>query len=143
MDKLHQQDPVVAWVREQLDRLESRSHLDINCGDGSLCLTLAAEGLDCLGIDPDKGNIEKCRMAAEEKAIDVIYDIGTIKELPKLYFETVSLLDASKKDIKKIDRGMYVFVSGRKDLRKEILKHGEIRESNKLNGRFNFLYVRK
>ena len=45
--------------------------LDLGCGHGALCLTLAEQGYRCVGIDIAAGNVTLARKAAESRGLDV------------------------------------------------------------------------
>lgn len=86
----------VAWVREWVHTLGSISHLDIGCKDGYTCLTLTAEGVECVGIDPSVDAIEAAKEKAEATGYDVSYKAGFLEDIdpsntPR--FETVSCME--------------------------------------------------
>jgi SAM-dependent methyltransferase len=50
------------------DEFKAQSVLDIGCGTGTLCLLLAAEGFDAIGVDPAEAslNVARLKPGAEE-----------------------------------------------------------------------------
>lgn len=109
----------VAWVREHVHNLGSQYHLDVGGKDGYLCLTLAAEGIDCIGFDPNEAAIEEAKLKAQEAKIDVDYHLGFLEDIPvKFKFDTVSMLEVIEHVVdpeialrKLAELGRYVFIS--------------------------------
>jgi 2-polyprenyl-3-methyl-5-hydroxy-6-metoxy-1,4-benzoquinol methylase len=84
----------VAWVRDNVHELGSQFHLDIGTKDGYLPLTLTAEGIDCVGVDPSSDAIEEARLKAREAKYDVKYIVGYLDDIePKFKYDTVSMLE--------------------------------------------------
>jgi 2-polyprenyl-3-methyl-5-hydroxy-6-metoxy-1,4-benzoquinol methylase len=86
----------VAWVREHVHKLGSEYHFDVGCKDGYLCLTLASEGINCLGIDPSEDAIEEAKLKKKElKLDDVGFSVGFIEdfEFDNMHFDTLSMLE--------------------------------------------------
>jgi len=84
----------VDWVRGHVLKLDARTHLDVGCKDGYTALTLTADGIDCVAIDPSADAIE----AAKEKAREVDYDVTYITTMLEDYktfhkFDTVSMME--------------------------------------------------
>ncbi len=94
--KAHQVLDRIAWAREWVHKLGSQYHLDFGCKDGYFDLTLAAEGLDCIGIDPSVDAIEEATLRSRELGLDdsVSFNVGTVEAFKLGYkFDTVSLLE--------------------------------------------------
>lgn len=84
----------IAWARDWVHELDSQNHLDVGCKDGYFCLTLAAEGVDCIGIDPSSDAIEEARMKASEAKVPVTYAQGFAEGLSdQIRADTVSCLE--------------------------------------------------
>jgi len=84
----------VAWVRKWVYELASQAHIDIGCKDGYTCLTLAQEGVDCVGIDPSEDAIDEAILKANETDTDVVYRKAFAKDMPEgIYADTVSCLE--------------------------------------------------
>lgn len=93
--KAHQVLDRVAFAREWIHKLGSRYHLDFGCKDGYLDLTLASEGINCIGIDPSVDAIEEGALRAKELDVDnVTFKVGTVENFDNKYrFDTVSMLE--------------------------------------------------
>jgi 2-polyprenyl-3-methyl-5-hydroxy-6-metoxy-1,4-benzoquinol methylase len=93
--KAHQHIDRIAWARQKIHELESTYHLDVGCKDGYLCLTLAAEGIECLGLDPCEDAIEEALFKASQAKLDCSFRAGFIEDLPQpaFTFDTVSALE--------------------------------------------------
>lgn len=84
----------VNWVREKVHGLDSKYHLDIGTKDGYTCLTLAAEGVDCVGVDPSEDAIVEAQTRALERDIDVTFWTGFLENMEsKFVFDTVSMME--------------------------------------------------
>jgi 2-polyprenyl-3-methyl-5-hydroxy-6-metoxy-1,4-benzoquinol methylase len=84
----------VAWVRKWVHELASQTHIDVATKDGYLPLTLAAEGVECIGIDPSEDAIDEADLKATEAEIDVTYKVAFAKDIPEgVYADTVSALE--------------------------------------------------
>jgi len=84
----------VAWVREWVHRLRSKYHLDIGTKDGYTCLTLASEGVRCLGIDPSVDAIEEATLRARERTIDAVFQVNYLEDIePTIKFNTASMME--------------------------------------------------
>lgn len=109
----------VAWVRDKVLELDSKYHLDIGCKDGYTCLTLTADGLDCVGVDPSTDAIDEAKLKAREADLEVTYIVGFLEDVkPEFYFDTVSLMevlehviDADKALEKLTTLGRYVLIT--------------------------------
>lgn len=117
--KAHQVLDRVAWVREHIYKLGSKFHLDVGTKDGYLPLTLSAEGVECIGVDPSVDAIEAARSKAEQANIDVTYVTGLLEDINENYvFETVSMLEVLEHVVdpdlviqKLLRLGNYIFIS--------------------------------
>lgn len=84
----------VAWMRSWVHELGSESHIDIGCKDGYTCLTLQAEGIDCVGIDPSSDSIEQARLKAQQARLDVTYLEGFGEDIPEgIFADTLSIME--------------------------------------------------
>lgn len=119
--RAHQVLDRVAWVRDWVHKLDSRYHLDVGCKDGYTCLTLASEGLSCIGIDPSEDAILEAHTRALE--LDIAqYAHFTPKFLedlePNSLFDTVSMMevlehvvDAEQAVAKLAKLGRYILIT--------------------------------
>ncbi len=55
--------------------------LELACGTGRICLALALEGLDCVGVDISPAMIESARHKAKAARLDVELRVGDIRDL--------------------------------------------------------------
>lgn len=86
----------VYWVREWVHTLGSMKHLDVGCKDGYTALTLTAEGVECVAIDPSVDAIEIAKKKAEATGYDVKYQVGFLEDIDPEntpQFETVSCME--------------------------------------------------
>jgi 2-polyprenyl-3-methyl-5-hydroxy-6-metoxy-1,4-benzoquinol methylase len=88
----------IAWARKWVHELASRTHIDCGCKDGYLCLTLGAEGVECVGIDPSEDAIDEARLRVSEGirnlATEPTFLLGTGEDLPDgVHADTVSCLE--------------------------------------------------
>jgi len=84
----------VAWVRENVHRVDSRTHIDVGSKDGYLGLTLESEGVACIGIDPSKDAIGEAKNRAMRKDLDTTFLVGFAEDIPKgIEADTVSCLE--------------------------------------------------
>lgn len=84
----------VKWVREWVHKVGSRYHLDCGCKDGYLCLTLASEGVECVGIDPSIDAIDEAKLRSKENDLDITFKVSTVEDLEARFrFDTVSLME--------------------------------------------------
>lgn len=113
----------VAWAREWVHKLASRTHIDIGCKDGYLCLTLGAEGVECVGIDPSEDAIDEAKLRVQEGmrqlAIEPTFILGRGEYLPEgIFADTVTCLEVIEHVVdpevllKKLSNvGRYIMVS--------------------------------
>jgi ubiquinone/menaquinone biosynthesis C-methylase UbiE len=71
-------DAYVAMARE----FKAQSVLDVGCGTGTLCLLLAAEGLDAVGVDPAEASLDVAR--SKRGAQNVQWISGDATHLPPM-----------------------------------------------------------
>jgi 2-polyprenyl-3-methyl-5-hydroxy-6-metoxy-1,4-benzoquinol methylase len=88
----------VKWARNWVHELASRTHLDIGCKDGYLCLTLGAEGIECVGIDPSEDAIDEAQLRVSENrtslAVEPVFILGYGEDMPdEVRADTVSCLE--------------------------------------------------
>jgi len=84
----------VAWARDVVHWADSRTHIDLGCKDGYLCLTLESEGVECIGIDPSEDAIEEAREKARAGGLDTTFIIGCAEDIPdNIKADTVSCLE--------------------------------------------------
>lgn len=84
----------IAWARKWVNKVESQYHIDIGTKDGYFPLTLASEGVDCIGVDPSQDAIEEAVLRARELDIDVTFKVGYLEDLTNDFrFDTVSMLE--------------------------------------------------
>lgn len=92
--KAHLVLPRIKWARKLIHGFGSQYHLDIGTKDGYLPLTLTAEGINCIGVDPSTDAIEEAKLRASQLNLDVSFKVGYIEDLPIEYrFDTVSMLE--------------------------------------------------
>jgi 2-polyprenyl-3-methyl-5-hydroxy-6-metoxy-1,4-benzoquinol methylase len=109
----------VAWVREKVYELDSRTHLDIGTKDGYLPLTLQSEGVDCIGIDPSIDAIDVARDRALRLRIPVTFVVGYAEDIEEnFYADSVSMLEVLEHVVdpdvviqKLLKLGRYVMIS--------------------------------
>jgi len=109
----------IAWVRNWVHRLSSKSHIDIGCKDGYLPLLLQAEGVESIGIDPAEDAIDIAKVKALECDLDCSYLVGFYEEIPTgIQSNTVSCLEVIEHVIdpadlikKMLSIGKYAFIS--------------------------------
>ncbi|GAH09368.1 unnamed protein product, partial [marine sediment metagenome] len=69
------------WVLERIGT--SKSILEVGCGTGALAIKMAQKGNDVLAIDKNFQMINTAmKHYPSEKDVKLIYQIGTIRELP-------------------------------------------------------------
>lgn len=73
----------VAWARKWVHELSCRNIIDLGTKDGYTCLTLAAEGVECVGIDPSEDAIEEARLKASEANLDINFMVGFAEQVPE------------------------------------------------------------
>lgn len=90
----------IDWVREWVHKIQSGSHLDVGCKDGYLCLTLGAEGVPSIGIDPsvdainEAKNKKKTIQDMDGKDNESSFGVAYLEEIPEtLFYDTVSCLE--------------------------------------------------
>lgn len=84
----------VNWVRDHVLKLDSKYHLDIGCKDGYTALTLTADGLNCVAIDPSEDAIDAARQKARETDYDVTYIVSMLEDYnTDIKFDTVSMME--------------------------------------------------
>lgn len=84
----------VNWVREKVHGLDSKYHLDVGTKDGYTCLTLAAEGVECVGIDPSWDAIVEAHTRALERDLEVTFQQKFLEDMPAGFvFDTVSMME--------------------------------------------------
>lgn len=66
------------------DRAGGMRVLDIACGQGSLCRTLATQGIDVLGVDASPRLIESARRRAESAGVRARFEVGDARRLEDL-----------------------------------------------------------
>lgn len=92
----HRELDRVAWARKWVHETASRTHIDIGTKDGYICLTLASEGVECVGIDPSEDAIEEARLKASEAKLDDMcnFMLGFAEDIPEhIRADTVSCLE--------------------------------------------------
>ncbi len=72
---LHILNPVRAQFVAERASLPGASALDVGCGGGLLCESLARAGARVTGIDLAPGMIEVARLHAAEQSLDIQYDL--------------------------------------------------------------------
>ena len=84
----------VKWVREWVHNILSRRHLDVGCKDGYTCLTLQAEGIECVGIDPSSDAVDAARLKAVQANLEPVYITSFVEDYvnPKR-FDSVSCME--------------------------------------------------
>lgn len=85
----------LAWARDWVHALGGgKPHMSIGCKDGYFCLTLAAEGIECVGVDPSEDAIDEAKLKASEADLKVTYLVGFAEEIPEgIRAGTVDCLD--------------------------------------------------
>ncbi len=78
---LHLLNPVRARFVSDRARLAGARVLDVGCGGGLLCETLARAGAVVTGIDLAPGMIEVARLHAAEQGLDVTYELASAESL--------------------------------------------------------------
>ena len=65
--------------------------LDVGCGTGENAIFLSSQGFDVLGIDPSLRAIEKAKKKAEDRNVQVRFDLGSGLQMDHLkgQFDTV------------------------------------------------------
>lgn len=73
----------VDWARKWVHELSAQTIVDIGCKDGYLDLTLASEGIECVGVDPSKDAIDEAQTRAMELNVDnVTFICGFAEQVP-------------------------------------------------------------
>jgi len=109
----------VAWMRNWVHEIASRSHISVGCKDGYECITLSAEGIECVGIDPSEDAIDEAKLKAREAGLEVTFIVGTGEQLPEgIIADTVSCMEVLEHVVsptKLMDKltkaGRYVLIS--------------------------------
>lgn len=84
----------VAWLREWVHKLKSRTHIDFGCKDGYTCLTLQAEGVSCIGIDPSKDAIDEAKFKGSRMFSDATFVVDYAEDFNKdIFADTVSCME--------------------------------------------------
>jgi len=115
----HQVLDRVAWVRKWVYELGVQNHIDVGTKDGYLPLTLAQEGITCIGIDPSEDAIDEAELKARETDTDVTYKVGFANDIPEgIYADSVSCLEVIEHVVDPVELldkittlGRFVFVS--------------------------------
>ena len=55
--------------------------LELGCGDGDPILDLVARGLHVEGLDSSADMLERCRVAADERGVDVVLHLATFQSM--------------------------------------------------------------
>jgi ubiquinone/menaquinone biosynthesis C-methylase UbiE len=63
--------------------LAGKRVIDIGCGPGAFTRSLARQGAQVIGVDPNEGTIEKARAAAAEEGLDIAFRVGVGESLPE------------------------------------------------------------
>lgn len=92
----------IAWVREWVHELGSESHMSIGCKDGYTDITLAAEGIECIGIDPSVDAIEEAKLKAYEAELDnTKFIVGFGEDIPQgISVDTVDICEVIEHVVK-------------------------------------------
>lgn len=85
----------IAWVRDWVHELGSEVHMSIGCKDGYTDLTLASEGIECIGIDPSTDAIEEAKLKAQEAELtNVKFIVGFGEDIPEeIEVDTVDICE--------------------------------------------------
>lgn len=67
---------------ERLEPLEGAAFLDVACGTGGVSERAAARGADVTGSDFAPGLVETARRRAEERGLEIRYEVGDAEALP-------------------------------------------------------------
>lgn len=151
----------IAWARKWIHEFSSRTHLDCGCKDGYLCLVLATEGIECVGVDPSKDAIAEATLRKREfkqrLATEPTFLVGTVEQLPEgIKADTVSCLEVLEHVIdpdivmkKLCNAGTYVLIStpdiegmhGKKDAERnfEHLRLYSKKEFEELAGKYGMI----
>ncbi len=65
----------------------AKSVLDVGCGTGTLCVSLARLGLDVVGVDPAEASIEVARVKLGAQSVSWI--CGEVRQLPPMQVDLV------------------------------------------------------
>jgi 2-polyprenyl-6-hydroxyphenyl methylase / 3-demethylubiquinone-9 3-methyltransferase len=80
---LHLLNPVRAQFVADRTKLAGARVLDVGCGGGLLCETLARAGAMVTGIDLAPGMIEVARLHAAEQALDISYNVVSAEDIAR------------------------------------------------------------
>ena len=72
----------VEWMRNWVHEIASRNHISVGCKDGYECITLTAEGVECIGIDPSEDAIDEAKLKAREAGLDITFMVGFGEQMP-------------------------------------------------------------
>lgn len=94
MTYAHDVLPRAKWARDKVYEVRSESHLDVGCKDGYFCMTLAEEGIDCVGVDPSEDAIHEAEMRSSQRDIEVEWYNAFGEDIDiDHYFDTVTCME--------------------------------------------------
>lgn len=128
----------VAWVRNEVHNIGSLNHIDIGCKDGYTCLTLAAEGVTCFGLDPSKDAIKHANTFAKKYHLDAAFAEGYVQDIkPKGMADTLSMMEVIEhvEDPEKVMKivsqmAMYVLITTPNGSSKAILEDAKVNKEH-------------
>ena len=91
---LHDINPLrLNYIKEQYDgSIKGKRILDVGCGGGILCESLALEGAEVVGIDLAEAGLEVAKLHLLESGLDVNYQKITAEEFAESKAETFDIV---------------------------------------------------
>ncbi len=91
---LHDINPLrLNYIKEQYDgSIKGKRILDVGCGGGILCESLALEGAEVVGIDLAEAGLEVAKLHLLESGLDVNYQKITAEEFAESNAETFDIV---------------------------------------------------
>lgn len=94
---LHDINPLrVGYIEQQAGNLDGLTILDIGCGGGILCESLAAKGADVTGIDMAEMSLKVAKLHLHESQLEIDYRMISAEEFAKDHtraFDVITCLE--------------------------------------------------
>ena len=112
----HRENKIFLWAKDWIHDLHSQYHADINYLEDGFCLTLASEGVDCIGISDNQDRINASNILAKELEVaDVLFRPF---EKQKIFYDTISYFGLENPDLIELlsNMGLWVLVTSKIEL---------------------------
>lgn len=84
--------PRFDWLIQKIEKQKPKSCLDLGCGDGYLCLTLAKKGIECFGVNLFKPSIDVAEERADRLILKAYFHVGDLMD-EKIKHDAVVLFE--------------------------------------------------